>query len=260
MIKLASVIAITVIALAYAGSASAVTIVGDPIYAQWENPVTTGTVLDGATGKVYTVWTDPSTAVFNLGASSPSASTTIQSGASSATPPPPTYSSVTFTGNPQIPATKGTVPFQLGSISYTNGTSNLGTGLFGATLVLYAHDALLGNVPIGSLNFSFTGTVNDGSQAQNADYLNIQGVSQSFNVYEGATATGGISGEIVGDPMVTDLFFTLDLNQDADGFLGTNSPAPAAPLPTTLPLLASGLGAMGLFGWRRQQKAQAVAI
>lgn len=77
MIKLASVIAITVIALAYAGSASAVTIVGDPIYAQWENPVTTGTVLDGATGKVYTVWTDPSTAVFNLGASSPSASTTI---------------------------------------------------------------------------------------------------------------------------------------------------------------------------------------
>ena len=53
----------------------------------------------------------------------------------SATPPPPTYSSVTFTGNPQIPATKGTVPFQLGSISYTNGTSNLGTGLLGAALI-----------------------------------------------------------------------------------------------------------------------------
>ena len=162
---------------------------------------------------------------------------------------------MTFTGDPQIPATKGTVPFQLGSISYTNGTSNLGTGLFGATLVLYAHDALLGNVPIGSLDFSFTGTVNDGkTAAQNADYLNIQGVSQSFNVYEGATATGGVSGEIVGDPMVTDLFFTLD-NQDANGFLGTNSPAPAAPLPATLPLFASGLGAMGLFGWRRKRKA-----
>jgi hypothetical protein len=33
----------------------------------------------------------------------------------------------------------------------------------------------------------------------------------------------------------------------------------AAPLPAGLPLFASGLGGLGLFGWRRKRKAQAVA-
>ena len=31
------------------------------------------------------------------------------------------------------------------------------------------------------------------------------------------------------------------------------------PLPATLPLLATGLGGLGLLGWRRKRKAQAVA-
>jgi hypothetical protein len=34
---------------------------------------------------------------------------------------------------------------------------------------------------------------------------------------------------------------------------------PATPLPATLPLFATGLGALGLLGWRRKRKAQAVA-
>ena len=38
-------------------------------------------------------------------------------------------------------------------------------------------------------------------------------------------------------------------------FVGTAE----TPLPATLPLFASGLGAMGLFGWRRKRKTQAVA-
>ena len=33
----------------------------------------------------------------------------------------------------------------------------------------------------------------------------------------------------------------------------------STPLPAALPLFATGLGAMGLFGWRRKRKAQAVA-
>ena len=33
----------------------------------------------------------------------------------------------------------------------------------------------------------------------------------------------------------------------------------AVPLPGSLPLFASGLGALGLLGWRRKRKAQAVA-
>jgi hypothetical protein len=35
------------------------------------------------------------------------------------------------------------------------------------------------------------------------------------------------------------------------------TPVQATPLPAALPLFASGLGAMGLIGWRRKRKAQA---
>jgi len=35
--------------------------------------------------------------------------------------------------------------------------------------------------------------------------------------------------------------------------------AAAAPLPAVLPLVATGLGALALFGWRRKRNAQAVA-
>ena len=39
----------------------------------------------------------------------------------------------------------------------------------------------------------------------------------------------------------------------------TSGAVGATPLPAALPLFASGLGAMGLFGWRRKRRAQAVA-
>ena len=39
----------------------------------------------------------------------------------------------------------------------------------------------------------------------------------------------------------------------------TFTPVPQVPLPAALPLFAGGLGALGLFGWRRKKKAAAVA-
>jgi hypothetical protein len=38
-----------------------------------------------------------------------------------------------------------------------------------------------------------------------------------------------------------------------------NQPPSAVPLPGALPLFATGLGALGLLGWRRKRKAQAAA-
>jgi hypothetical protein len=43
------------------------------------------------------------------------------------------------------------------------------------------------------------------------------------------------------------------------GFLATDPPLAQTPLPATLPLFATGLGALGLLGWRRKKKAQAAA-
>jgi hypothetical protein len=51
-----------------------------------------------------------------------------------------------------------------------------------------------------------------------------------------------------------------DLNQgnfEVDNF--SYVAAAATPLPAALPLFATGLGGLGLLGWRRKRKAQAVA-
>ena len=44
----------------------------------------------------------------------------------------------------------------------------------------------------------------------------------------------------------------------SDVFLSTSGSATLTPLPTALPLFATGLGALGLLGWRRR-KVQGVA-
>ena len=46
---------------------------------------------------------------------------------------------------------------------------------------------------------------------------------------------------------------------DANGTFHSFFAAPATPLPATLPLFATGLGGLGLLGWRRKRKPQAVA-
>jgi hypothetical protein len=44
----------------------------------------------------------------------------------------------------------------------------------------------------------------------------------------------------------------------ADGKVAPETPTTTTPLPATLPLFATGIGALGLLGWRRKRKAQAV--
>ena len=52
------------------------------------------------------------------------------------------------------------------------------------------------------------------------------------------------------------LYFTDGINGEADGLFGAINPVP---LPGALPLFATGLGALGLLGWRRKRRAQAAA-
>ena len=40
----------------------------------------------------------------------------------------------------------------------------------------------------------------------------------------------------------------------------TPNPLSSTPLPAALPLLATGLGALGLFGWRRKRKNTAAVV
>jgi hypothetical protein len=81
-------------------------------------------------------------------------------------------------------------------------------------------------------------------------YVDIGGVFISFDpAGSDSTTINGVNdlGQIVG-------FFT-DVNDNTIGFVGT--PVSATPLPAALPLFATGLGAMGLLGWRRKRRGQA---
>jgi hypothetical protein len=48
-------------------------------------------------------------------------------------------------------------------------------------------------------------------------------------------------------------------NVRTDGTFTTGAAVPEIPLPAALPLFATGIGGLGLLGWRRKRRAKAVA-
>src|SRR5262249_48307007 len=114
----------------------------DTIVGMWSNPVFAGHVADGATGaltpqnntgsSVVSITPDATTISWGtftpngitspLGQPSPSGCAAIA--------PTPCASTITFTGATVPP--DFTKPFQVGTITYTNGTSNLDSLIFGA--------------------------------------------------------------------------------------------------------------------------------
>jgi hypothetical protein len=84
------------------------------------------------------------------------------------------------------------------------------------------------------------------SELFSAVYMNV-GVEGEFGIAHGqwADARYGLAS---GDPAIT--------GDNIVGFFVEFSPSPV-PLPGSLPLFATGLGALGLLGWRRKRKATA---
>src|SRR6516225_1177384 len=67
------------------------------------------------------------------------------------------------------------------------------------------------------------------------------------------TLTEGLNGALLYAPTMNEPGFSTDAVLTYD-FV---SDSVATPLPTALPLFATGVGALGLLGWRRRRKAQA---
>jgi hypothetical protein len=159
--------------------------------------------------------------------------------------PVPCQSAITFTGNP-LPANPAN-PFTIGTLTYTNGTSNLDSLIFGATLTFV--DSANPGTPLGSDTVQIVTTANTGNAIQNADYIIFSGLAgQSFNVIEGATAMAGLDG-FIDDLTLTSL--TL-LSSPSTGFIGNSPPIPfVAPEPTGLAILGFSIFGISLVRRRR---------
>jgi PEP-CTERM motif len=240
----------------YAGLALGITLLASqstqasPLYsgtitASFSNPVLAGNIINLA--GVPEFLDNSATAVYsilNLG----SVAEVISGDAGSTGAGRP--SEIIFFGNSFSGVTPGQ-EFELGTMTFNNGTSNLSSSIFGATLTLTVPEDP--SVTPISTSFSLVTTRNGGfSPFLDADFLSFPSpLSINFHVLEGAGATAIVLGKIVGDPQLQLTQLQLAPNQSGNGFLT------ATPEPGTLLLLVSGLAGVG-FVQRRPRQTKSV--
>jgi hypothetical protein len=184
----------------------------------------------------------------------------------------PTNGSLTFIGNTSAPpgatgsTTAGVYEFDYNGNLYS---INVATGA----------STLVGNTGI-PMNGTCCGNGNVGMSAGGSNLY----ITQNSNLYLINTATGNASlvgstspAEFDGMAPIDGVYYGISLNGQVFSFdpntadvtagpnisTGTNwglTPISDTPLPAALPLFATGLGALGLLGWRRKRKQAALAL
>lgn len=221
------------------------------IQSRWSSPIVIGYDVSGAHGPTGNLVDNTATANCNLAGCAVAlpgdpATTVAWGNADSST--------VVFSPASFVDVALGET-FTLGTLTFHNGMIGGDTKIFGATLTL---SALAGDILLADplvMNLVIVNTINDGTDAQNADLLDFGSVfgttdSVSFNVYEGATANAVLRGRIVGDPQLHafDIFIAPDSVNF--GFIGNGVPA-AIPEPATSAMFALGLAAIAMIRRRR---------
>jgi hypothetical protein len=211
--------------------ASATALNSGTISGVFTDPVLAGNTIDEFGNLVF--HDNTNTAVFNgFGTNS------IKWGAS------PGGNSLTFVGASFSGVQPGQ-PFFLGTLTYFN-TMNLNqTGIFGATLTLTVSNSQVAIDPAVS-HAGILATANTGvSQARDADFITFDVLPVTFNVYEEATASAKLFGQIVGDPQLQITGIELAEGQAGNGFIGHGQPS-VPDTGTTLFLLGGCVGTMVL--------------
>lgn len=150
--------------------------------------------------------------------------------------------------------------------AYTNNSGiYLSDAAFSAANLLQVGTYVL-TVDVGSrLDFAFTGNADVRLFAGATEVADTLASAPTAGTFELATVTYVVA---AGNPYIGDSL-GIELDGQAAGGSGQvnwdlvtlnfEAPLSATPLPAALPLFVGGLGLMGLFGWRRKQKAQAAA-
>lgn len=189
----------------------------------------------------------------------------LQWGSDASVDPSESFSELIFFGA-QIPSNIHQ-PFEAGVITYLNGTSNLNSLIFGASLSLYDNSVSPENY-LGTDTVIITTTSNIGAAlAQDADYINICGngsniCGSSIEAYEdsqgGTGVTAVLQGQIVGDPQLQFTDVTVSPDQLATGGLvGAEAAAGVIPEPSTWAMIMLGFAGLGLMGYRTKRASAA---
>ena len=148
-----------------------------------------------------------------------------------------------------------------------NGTSDLTSLIFGASLSLY--DNVVSDATyLGTDTVIITTTSNLNADAtQDADYINICGngsniCSKSIEAIEdsqlGTGVTAELQGQIVGDPQLQFTDVTVSPDQLATGGLvGAEAAAGVVPEPSTWAMIMLGFAGLGLMGYRTKRASAA---
>jgi hypothetical protein len=191
----------------------------------------------------------------------------LQWGSDASVDPSEQFSELIFFGAP-VPANIHE-PFEAGVITYLNGTSNLNSLIFGASLSLY-DNVVSPQTYLGTDTVIITTTSNLGvSLAQDADYINICGngsniCGSSIEAYEDSEGGTGVTavpqGQIVGDPQLQFTDVTVSPDQLATGGLvGNEAAAGIIPEPSTWVMIMLGFAGIGLVGYRTKRASGATA-
>lgn len=200
----------------------------------------------------------------------------LQWGSDNSVDPSEQFSELIFFGA-QMPANIHQ-PFEAGVITFLNGTSDLTSLIFGASLSLYAN-VVSPQTFLGTDTVIITTTSNLGAAlAQDADYISICGngsniCGSSIEAYEnsqgGTGVTAVLMGQIVGDPQLqfSDVALApvqtnlLDPGSPPGltGLVGDQAAAGVIPEPSTWPMMILGFAGLGLMGYRTKRASATAA-
>ncbi len=134
------------------------------------------------------------------------------------------------------------------------------SGTYGGNVLIYDLPAIVGAGPVNI--FDVTGSVSD-TLYFFANVDSTHSTQMIFYSYD----NGGLLADVGLTSLFPDAFAGPTENQDETFTYGGGSGSTynglsgsITPIPAALPLFATGLGSLGLLGWRRKKKARALAV